>query len=158
MIGIPTVLVRRSAYEEVGSEFNGDLLFYDHEMWLRLAARFDVGYLDVVDASYRIHAGQTTQQEAQRLSAHRLSLLGAVDPSLPPGFPALRRRRAWSRAYLSESLAAGRSRQPGRSLSLVGRALHVHPLVLLDPWMASTGFLSVRSRLRRRRAWKTVAS
>jgi glycosyltransferase involved in cell wall biosynthesis len=157
MIGIPTALVRRSAYEAVGAEFRDDLLFYDHEIWLRLAARFDVGFLDDVAASYRVHAGQTTQQEAQRLAAHRLALLDAVDESLPDDFSRLHRRRAWSRAYLSESVAAGRSRKLGRSLALFAQALHAHPWVLVDPWIASTGFLSVRSRVRRRRAWKTVA-
>src|SRR5205085_220603 len=44
VIYIPTVLVPRSVYLELGT-FRDDVLFYDYEMWLRIASRFDVGYL-----------------------------------------------------------------------------------------------------------------
>jgi GT2 family glycosyltransferase len=45
IVSMPTVLVRRSSYAAVGSTFNESLLFYDHEMWLRIASRFDVGFM-----------------------------------------------------------------------------------------------------------------
>ena len=60
LIGMPTVLVRRSAYEAVGPAFDEETLYFDYQMWLRLALRFPVGYLAVWDASYRVHDRQVT--------------------------------------------------------------------------------------------------
>ena len=45
VIGIPTLLVRRGAYEEVGPAFNEGTVFFDYTMWFRLAFSFPVGYL-----------------------------------------------------------------------------------------------------------------
>jgi glycosyltransferase involved in cell wall biosynthesis len=57
MIQIPSVMVRRSAYEAVGG-FRPDLCFtLDWEMWCRLARRFPVWYEPEVLASYRVHPG-----------------------------------------------------------------------------------------------------
>ena len=60
LIGMPTVLVRRSAYEAVGPAFDEHTVYFDYQMWLRLALRFPVGYLAVWDASYRVHDRQVT--------------------------------------------------------------------------------------------------
>ena len=58
VIATPTVLTRRSAYDAVGPDFSESLRFDDWEMWLRIAVRFDVGFLDVYDADYRIHTAK----------------------------------------------------------------------------------------------------
>ena len=100
VICIPTVLVARWCYEEVGTAFDETVLFYDYEMWIRIAGRFDVGFLNVFDASYRIHRAQTTHAVDRHFGEHRLALLDAVDPALPKDFPPLDRRRARSGALL----------------------------------------------------------
>ena len=56
VIGPPSILVRRDAYDAVGAYFDSEFFpFWDYEMWLRLAARFPAGYLTVRDCSYRMH-------------------------------------------------------------------------------------------------------
>ena len=56
VIGPPSILVRRDAYEAVGAYFDSEFFpYWDYEMWLRLAARFPAGYLTVRDCSYRMH-------------------------------------------------------------------------------------------------------
>lgn len=59
---MPTLLVRRAAYEAVGAEFVDGLAWTDHEMWFRIAARFPIGFLDVADSDWRTHRNQTTQR------------------------------------------------------------------------------------------------
>jgi len=64
IIGMPTIVVRRSAYHAVGAEFAPDIPMIDYEMWCRIAARFPVGFLPVADASWRWHSRQTSQRVA----------------------------------------------------------------------------------------------
>src|SRR5262249_44261388 len=40
IIGMPTLLVRRSAYEAVGEAFDEGTTYFDYTMWLRLAFKF----------------------------------------------------------------------------------------------------------------------
>ena len=87
IIVMPTVLARRSAYDLVGSAFSTSLLFDDWEMWMRISARCDVGFLDVYDAFYRIHPRQMTHPEQARLGEHRLELLDAIDGWLSQDVP-----------------------------------------------------------------------
>ena len=153
-IGFLTALVPRRCYEAVGPEFNEKVIFYDYEMWLRLASHFDVGYLGVVDSYYRIHSGQTTYEIDGTVGEHRLALLQAADEVLPPDFPSLDRRRAWSGAFLRiavDSLERGDRR---RSLAHLKKALQQYPIALLDPRIAALAFVSIWRRTVLRRAWR----
>jgi glycosyltransferase involved in cell wall biosynthesis len=136
IVGIPTVLVRRSAYETVGPAFSEETIAFDYEMWLRLALRFPVGYLAVRDADYRVHRQQVTMtvrrrgEEQVRLFEHLGTLLDAT-PGIEPDRRPLRRRLAG--AHLSAALDAlqDADRRPvGRHLA---RALRTYPPVAVDP-------------------------
>lgn len=70
-VATPSVLVRRTAHEAVGARYK-DIVFADHEMWLRLSAHFDIGYVRVWDADYRFHSSQTS---TSRIGDARQSLL-----------------------------------------------------------------------------------
>jgi glycosyltransferase involved in cell wall biosynthesis len=153
-IGFVTALVPRRCYEAVGPEFNEDVIFYDYEMWLRLAARFDVGYLGVVDSYYRIHPGQTTYDIEGRVGEHRLALLDAADEVLPADFPALDRRRARSGAFLRIAVDALERGDRRRSLAHLKKALQQYPLAPLDPRIAALAFFSIWRRTVLRRAWR----
>lgn len=135
-IGVPTVLVRRAAYEEVGPAFL-DIIMLDIEMLLRLVARFDTGCLGVWDADYRIHGAQTSAnraelaeewfpvldatkdlplprslQKAVRAEAHVLAALDAVERS--------ERRRAvehLTQAIRADARELMRPRVGGRALA-----------------------------------------
>ena len=85
-------LVRRSAYEAVGAEYL-EILFNDHEMWLRLAANADVGILDGWDADYRVHVGQTSFMGRLELAEKQFEVLDAVK-GLPISEKFRRRARA----------------------------------------------------------------
>ena len=130
------------------------MLFYDYEMWLRLAARFDVGYLAGCDAAYRCTRARRATIVRLRRGEHRLALLDAADESCRPDFPSLDRRRARSGAFLRiavDSLERGDRR---RSLAHLKKALQLYPIALLDPRIAALAFASIWRRTLLRKAWR----
>jgi len=153
VICIPTVLVPRWCYDEVGAAFDGSVLFYDYEMWIRIAGRFDVGFLNVFDASYRIHRAQTTHAVDSHLGEHRLALLDAVDPALPNDFPALDRRRARSGALLRMAVEELERGDRHASFAQLRHALREYPLCPIDPKLAALVISSVRRRALQRKLW-----
>ena len=76
-IGAPTIVVRRASYEAVGQEYK-PIFFTDNEMWMRLAANFDVGYLSTWDAFYRFHTLQDSSERTD-LAKESLAVLDAVE-------------------------------------------------------------------------------
>jgi glycosyltransferase involved in cell wall biosynthesis len=152
VICIPTVLVPRWCYEEVGPAFN-DLLFYDYEMWVRIAARFDVGFLNVCDAGYRIHGAQTSHEAAWNMGEHRIAFLAAIEETLPPDFSPIDRRRANSGALLRMALEAFERGDRRGSMTHLRSAIKAYPAGLLDPKMAALAIGSIRRRALQRKVW-----
>jgi hypothetical protein len=152
-ISIPSVLARRSAYDRVGAAYNDKVLFYDYDMWLRIAASYDVGFLDGCDAGYRVHASQTTNRERLHMGEHRLQLLEAVDAYAPAGFSRLERRRARSGAFLQSTLDALMSGERLAAVAQLGRALREYPAAPIDPRIAVLVIGSRRRGARQRQAW-----
>jgi hypothetical protein len=127
-IGCPTVLVRRTAYEAVGARYE-DILNYDIPMWLRLAARFDIGCLAVWDADYRHHPGQTSAGRL-RLGEEEFPVLEAV-ADLPI-------RRSLRRQVLAErhvrcALDSVERGERQNSLRHLGIAIKSDPIALVRP-------------------------
>jgi glycosyltransferase involved in cell wall biosynthesis len=154
MIATPSVLVPRACYEAVGPAYDSSVLFHDHEMWLRLAARFDAGLLPGCDVGYRVHANQTTQDVRRQWGEHRIAVLDAAERVLPPDFPRIDRRRARFAGHARAAADAVARREPLAALAGLGRSLLDHPLAPLDPatfagaaaWLSRRG---LRRRVRR---------
>ncbi len=75
----PTAVFSRDCVRSVGdfdTQFTG-LGCDNRDLWLRIAERYRVRYLDVVMADYRVHAGSMSQQQG-RMAAARLRLLNKV--------------------------------------------------------------------------------
>ena len=151
MIATPSALVPRACYEAVGPAYDGSVLFHDYEMWLRLAARFDVGLLPGCDVNYRIHASQKSQDVRRKWGDHRLAVLDAAERVLPPDFPPLDRRRARFAGHARAAADAAARGEPLAALSGLGRSIRDHPLAPFDPvtFAGAAGWLSRRG-LRRR--------
>jgi glycosyltransferase involved in cell wall biosynthesis len=153
MICTPSVLVPRACYDAAGP-YDDSLLFYDHEMWLRLAARFDVGFLPGADSSYRVHRSQTSQEARRRWGEHQIAVLDAAERILPADFPSRDRRRIRFLAHVRAGKDAFARREPGVALRSLGSAVRRHPLAPVDPVIAAraVGWASrrgVRRRVRR---------
>jgi glycosyltransferase involved in cell wall biosynthesis len=154
MICTPAVLVPRACYEVVGPAYDASVLFHDYEMWLRLATRFDVGFLPECDTGYRVHASQTSQDVRRHWGEHRIAVLDAAERVLPPDFSSLERRRVRFAAHARAVADAAARREPGSALASLGRSLREHPLAPIDPatfagavsWISRRG---LRRRVRR---------
>jgi glycosyltransferase involved in cell wall biosynthesis len=158
MICTPAVLAPRRCYEAVGAAFDESVLFYDHEMWLRLAARFDVGFLPACDAAYRVHRSQTSQEVRRRWGEHRLAVLARAESILPPDFPPLDRRRVrWEASVRALVDSIGR-RDPRAAAMYLRRAVGEHPLAPVDPRIASRALRWVLRRGLRRRVRRAALS
>jgi len=99
IVSVPTAVVRRIAYDGIGAEFH-ELLFNDHEFWLRLGAMYDVGYLPAIDAAYRLHGNQATSANRRRLGEHRIRFYEAVDALDIAEIPESIRRRSQAEAHM----------------------------------------------------------
>lgn len=98
----PGIVVRRSAYEQVGG-YRTDLPHAaDWEMWVRLAAHGPVVFVDRVLARYRRHDGSDTSTRV-RTGANvreRVAAIGMVSRHLPPHRRARVTRRALAYAVV----------------------------------------------------------
>ncbi len=152
LICTPTALAPRWCYEAVGAEFDQSVLFYDYEMWLRIASRYEVGFLTAVDAEYRVHRSQTTQEIRRHWGEHRLAVLARAEEVLPPDFPQLERRRVlWETSMRAFSDALGRGDRHA-ALAHLGGAIREHPTAPVDPHTAVYLFGLLRRRGLRRAA------
>jgi glycosyltransferase involved in cell wall biosynthesis len=137
LIPSPSVVVRRSAYASVGSEFNGDLhRIYDYEMWVRLALRFDVGFVGVDDADWRVHDAQSTRELHDRARDYDL-LVRRIEPEVRRFLPELAgTRRQWMRIQADWLLTNGLDalEQGERRLAIreATRAIRISPTALAD--------------------------
>jgi Glycosyl transferase family 2 len=138
VVATPTVVVRRSAYEHIGAEFDERLpTVYDYAMWIELAAHFPVGYRTDVDACYRQHGEQQTVQARWRRANELIRLFDDVEKrrranpglAIPPA--TLGRRRAG--ALLSQALDEIESNDARRARRAIASALRSSPRVILDP-------------------------
>ena len=60
-IGFETVLVKRRCFDEVGLFDERMIGFSDHDMWLRIAGKFNIGYLDMPLVKKRQHEFQLSK-------------------------------------------------------------------------------------------------
>jgi len=136
VIGMPTLLVRREAYDAVGPAFDEETVFFDYEMWLRLALKYPTGYLPVRDADYRIHDTQITMTSTRR-GEQQVRLFQQVEGMLAsaPEIPVDRRwlNRRIAGAHLSAALdeLEDGNRDPARTQ--IRQALKTYPPSAVDP-------------------------
>jgi glycosyltransferase involved in cell wall biosynthesis len=148
----PTILVRRTAYDAVGASFDSRLhTTYDHEMWLRIAARYPVGYRARWDASYRQHGDQSTIIDRGFRAKETLLLLDIAGEHVARSperidIPSEVQRKRRSSALLSVALDAVEAGEFKRSREALIAAARVSPRSLLDLRLplAVTGMLLPR--------------
>jgi len=136
VMGQPSILVRRTAYDAVGPYFDSNFFpYWDYEMCLRLAARFPCGYLAVRDCSYRMHDVRMTFTVRQFGKAYletidRADELLAERPQLRVAPRVRRRRRA--QALLTTALDAIESGDRHAGGRRMAEALRLYPRVAVD--------------------------
>jgi glycosyltransferase involved in cell wall biosynthesis len=132
-VGTPSVLVHREALDAVsgdagaGQAFDGSFeLSEDYELWLRLAARFALGYLNENLAIVAVH-GQNISY-ANEL-AGRMAFLRILEKNYDPARIPLGRARERI-AYIHRKCAAHWRRMGERTRALA----HLREAASLHPW------------------------
>ena len=143
LIGTPTVLVRRAAYDKAGAAFDErHPMVFDWEMMLRLSLAAPVGYLRVWDSDYRTHASQISGEAKRgREYLEGFEAMCARARAAGPEFEldADERRRLHARYLVSAGLDEIEERNRGAALGLLRRALREHPAVALSPGAVAAG-------------------
>lgn len=147
------VLARREAYDAVGPAFEGGLPHCDYEMWVRLALRFPVGYLEGCDAEYRLHRASTTHRirpsakKVLRLADHFVALADRERPGLlGQGDRREIRREMLLNALAFDALTTGDRRYASY---LLGRAVAIDPRAAFDQRAVDWLRIAIGPRLRR---------
>ncbi len=104
----PSVAVRRSVYEQLGSFDSRLVCAEDYEMWVRIAAHFDVWYEPELLASYRRHDDSNTGRhmrdaEELRYTAEAIELFRPVLPAERAGAIVATARRNYAATALTNA-------------------------------------------------------
>jgi glycosyltransferase involved in cell wall biosynthesis len=136
--GVPSrVLIRRAAFDAVGATFDDRYLYWDWELWTRLAARFPTGYLPDTDVATRIHSDQSTfrfrpdRNEQLRFRDHMEEI--ARDSGLDVSLSRRDIRRPRSDILLSQALDHLEDGHRREAISVLRAALRAYPPSLVDP-------------------------
>ncbi len=130
VVAIPTIVVRRTAYEAVGADYRRDVGFNDHDMWFRIGSRFPVGFLEARDAFYRVHPHQASSRQRLEVARRRLQLLDIVDADLP--IPDSLRKRVRAEVLLKSALDEAELGERRAALGTALEAVRLFPRTLLS--------------------------
>lgn len=100
-----TAMVARHCFEVVGV-FAEELVFSDWELWIRLAAKYDVAFLPEPLAAYRVH-GQNisiSNKKAATILAHNMAVIEAASRELPDLIDAELKGRSLANVHLRAGL------------------------------------------------------
>ncbi len=76
-IAIPTVLIRRKCFEEIGLFDETLLAVEDYDFWLRLSKHKRIGYIDRVLAKVRLHP-ENMSKDAERMCQYEIKVINKV--------------------------------------------------------------------------------
>jgi glycosyltransferase involved in cell wall biosynthesis len=131
-----TAVVPRECLKELGGFDECFSVCEDWELWLRIARRYELDYVDAPLAKYRLHAGNAHKNQ-ERMKAGRLALLDKffADPTLPPGLRRVR-RRAYGATYTHFGFFYYSSGEFDRARMNLTQAIRICPRLLLDARVA----------------------
>ena len=69
-----SVLIRKEVFDVVGG-FDENLLIEDWDMWLKIANRFEIAYLDVATACYRSHSENISKKRFGQMRTDRIIII-----------------------------------------------------------------------------------
>jgi len=101
------VLLRRRVLEQVGTFDPAQIWAEDWELWMRIAAQAEIGYLDRPVIVYRVvPTGLTHQRLLERVSGYFRLSIAAIESYRPAAWRPLLKARAVSKRELSWAIVA----------------------------------------------------
>jgi glycosyltransferase involved in cell wall biosynthesis len=131
----PTVFMRRSALDAAGGLQTGYRLILDHDLWVRIAARFPIVHVPRFWAAERTHPEAKTMAAAAEFAEEARRLVAEAERSTDLG-PIVAAQRARVEVGL-ECFAARRMIDAGRygeALRLFARGFRRRPTTVLRFW------------------------
>ena len=101
------VMIRRSVLDQLGLFDPAQIWAEDWEMWMRIASRFKIGFVERPLITYRAHTGSLSSQRRWDRAYGNFELArGAIRKYRPAWWRPILLLRAWSRLELSRALAS----------------------------------------------------
>ncbi|MBI2798837.1 MAG: glycosyltransferase [Gammaproteobacteria bacterium] len=153
-IAVLTVLVRKCSLEQVGALNENLSGADDYELWLRLARRFQFGFIPETLASYRIHASNVSH-DLFKMTVRELQSLEsvlAIDPAARLAIgPRIVNRRLAALNYAAGTWYTWQEQDFDKARAFFCTALSQRPL----DWLNWKGFVwcSLSSSQRKTLAW-----
>jgi glycosyltransferase involved in cell wall biosynthesis len=156
-----TVLMRRHCIEEVGGFDQRFAPTDDWDLWLRIARRYPLGFMDEVTARYRVHH-EMVSKDRFKMQQAALALVDSICerfPDIYQSLPAAELARARSRSLVSAAEALEAQQCPAEARDYFRKAYRAKPniealLALLGLSARWRGRLLLRGTfLRRVLAW-----
>jgi glycosyltransferase involved in cell wall biosynthesis len=128
-IGTLTVVVRKSCLESVGMFRQGIQGVEDYDLWLRIAAEYELGMVDEIVARYRYHAGNFSGRRRTIAEGELCALLNARDLYARAGIDLPRSvvRRRLNRVVARLGRAHAQEGSTREARRCFGRALRLAP-------------------------------
>lgn len=121
----PTVVIRRSSLDQVGLFDESIFIPADWDLWLRLAHRFRVGYVDRPLSMYRLASNYTQRNVEQYVRETDYVLEKQFN--LSGGLSRRQRRQAQQCLLLTQSLLYSKVGEHKQAFRLLSRAVAQHP-------------------------------
>ncbi len=135
IIGQPSVVMRRSAYEQAGGISSQYHYLLDHHLWLRIAALGPIGYIPQTWASARFHAAAKNFAQADKFGeeAARIAAWMEEDERFSEKVKPMQ-KKVWAGAYRfgARYLSVGNRYQD--AFIMYRQAWKKDPVIVLKDW------------------------
>lgn len=132
-IQTPGVLLRRAVLEETGlfAEEPALNMAEDWELWLRIAARYQIGFVNQPLFRVRLHAGSNSRLDPWQFHRLNLAVIERACAHAPDVYVPVKQRAVLSQHYRTIELLVANGRAE-EARALFTRTIHVDPTVLVS--------------------------
>ena len=125
-----SVMMRRALFETMGGFYTGLNGTEDWDLWIRIAERHEIGFVDEPLVRYRFHPGGLSRNFA-KMGRERLQVIArALDLPRGRALDWRARRRIWAETWRTNAYEAGRAGARTQALRDYARAAAAWPLEL----------------------------
>ena len=135
IIGQPSVVMRRAAYEQAGGISTQYQYLLDHHLWLRIAANTKIGYVPEVWSAARFHKAAKNKAHAAAFGeeANRIATWLSEDEKYVSLYIQYQ-KQIWAGAYRFGARYLSEGKQYRDALETYKKAWRFNPAVVLRDW------------------------
>lgn len=123
-----SVMIRRELFERLGGFFTGLNGTEDWDLWIRVAERQQIGFIDEPLVKYRFHGGGISRNY-ERMGRERVQVIArALELERGRSLDWMTRRQIWAETWRTNAFEAVRAGARGKALAGYARAAAAWPL------------------------------